>query len=135
VRSLPGVTLLELLVVLLVIGLVTALAAPALVRPQPADVAESSATRVIDRARAAAVRRGETLALDVSRDGRWTLLVAHADSLPLDSGTLDTREPRVPRRLVLSPLGLCLPDATDDAPGDATAAWDAAACRAAGERP
>ena len=125
-----GVTLLELLVVLVLIGLVAALTAPALLRePAPAAGAAGAAataeSRLTAYARGAAVRRGETLALDVAPDGRWTLRVAHGDTLPLDAGTLDAR-PAAPRRLLVTPLGLCLPD-DDERVADAS--WDAGACR------
>ena len=119
-----GVTLLELLVVLVLLGLLTALTTPALLRSRPDDA--PSDARVLASARSAAVRRGETLVLDVAPDGRWRLLVARADSAPLSDGTLASAT--MPRRILLTPAGLCLPD--DDA--DASAApWDAAACRPA----
>ena len=125
-RPRGGITLLELLVALVLVSLTAALVAPALPRPGAED-AQASAWRTVDAARATAVRRGETLALDVAADGRWSLVVAHTDSLPLAGGTLPVN-PMGRRRLLVTPLGLCLPD--DDA-DDATA-WDAAACRPAG---
>jgi len=121
----PGVTLLELLVVVLLLGVAAALTAPALLRER-ADAGEHAGRgRVTAFARAAAVRRGETLALDVAADGRWTLRVARGDSLPLADGTLDAADSLAPRRLLVTPLGLCLPD--DDA--SAPAPWDAGSCR------
>jgi len=125
-----GVTLLELLVVLVLLGLLAALTAPALRRAREPD--GESDRRVIALARSAAVRRGETLALDMSADGRWRLVVARGDSTAIEQGTL-AATPMVARRLLLTPLGLCLPD--DDE--RSAAPWDPAACRvaaAAGDR-
>jgi prepilin-type N-terminal cleavage/methylation domain-containing protein len=123
----PGVTLLELLVVLVLLGLVAALTAPAALRA-PTDAALSEETRVVSMTRAAAVRRGETLALDVRADGVWTMKVARGDSLPLGEGRIAA--PRPPVRLLVTPLGVCLPDGDD---ADA-APWDATACRPVASR-
>jgi prepilin-type N-terminal cleavage/methylation domain-containing protein len=124
-----GVTLLELLVVVLLLGLGAALTAPALLRARPAPTG-ADAARVTAFARGAAVRRGETLALDLAADGRWTLRVAHGDSLPLAAGALDATRTTtaMPRRLLVTPLGACLPD-DDAADGPSPPSWDAGACR------
>ncbi len=126
-RPRRGVTLLELLVVITLIGLAAALGAPALRRERPDPTTD--AQRVVAFARAAAVRRGETLVLETARSGVWTLVVARGDSQPLRRGTI-AAPAALPARLLVSPLGSCLPDGER-----ADAAWDPAACRvAAGTR-
>lgn len=120
-RRRRGVTLIELLVVLTLIGLAAALTAPALLRDRVEPVPDAG--RVVAYARAVALRRAETLALRVERDGRWTLAVARGDSLPVAHGVIGAA---APARLLVTPLGLCIPD--DDA---STVAWDPSACRAA----
>ena len=86
-----GVTLLELLVVLVLMGIAAAGVAPALRPPLasragdgrgPADVDELIAT-----ARRTAIRRGEPLRLRVATDGVWAL-VAFRDGTLLSGGRL-----------------------------------------------
>jgi prepilin-type N-terminal cleavage/methylation domain-containing protein len=116
-----GFTLIELLVVLLLMGLAFALVAPSLARPSAPE--RDPAQRVLDAARAAAVRRGETMLLDVRADGRWTV-IGTADSVPLLAGAL---APARALRLTISPLGACMPDLAGDATTGA-AAWDPLRC-------
>jgi hypothetical protein len=117
--------------VLVLIGLVAGLAAPAL-RPAAAPPA-SPLARTVAAARATALRRAEALRLEVEADGRWRLLAR--DSV-LARGTLDARGAAgtLPLRLGISPLGVCVPEAADDA-RVAPAAWDAGACAPAGAAP
>jgi type II secretory pathway pseudopilin PulG len=136
-------TLLELLVVLLLLGLAAALVAPVLRLPAGAAGAErgehtpdAALARAADAARALALRRGETLVLAVAADGGYTVrpaVASAADTAPLLAGRAAGG---APRRVVLSPVGTCVPDATsgDAAGGDADgvlAVWDAARCRPA----
>ncbi|MGZ8414640.1 MAG: prepilin-type N-terminal cleavage/methylation domain-containing protein [Gemmatirosa sp.] len=114
-----GVTLLELLVVLLLLGLAAALAAPRLLRPRAADAGDPLA-RTVAMGRALALRRAEALRLEIDADGRWRLVAR--DSV-LQRGALPTAT--TPLRLGISPLGVCMPEPADDAPAPA---WDAAAC-------
>ena len=116
-----GFTLVELIVVLLLMGLAFALVAPTLARPSAPE--RDPAQRVLDAARAAAVRRGETMLVDVRADGRWTV-TGSADGVPVLAGTL---APGRARRLTISPLGACMPDLAGDAPIGA-AAWDPLRC-------
>ena len=116
-----GFTLIELLVVLVLMGLAFALVAPTLARPSGPE--RDPTQRVLDAARAAAVRRGETMLLDVRADGRWTV-TGSADGVPVLAGTL---APGRARRLTISPLGACMPDLGVDATIGA-AAWDPLRC-------
>ena len=119
-RSRAGVTLLELLVVLVLLGLAAGLAAPVL-RPR-ATAADDPTARTIAAARALALRRAESLRLDVGADGRWAI-VARGDSV-LQRGALPPTGAAL--RLGISPLGVCVPEAGDD--GTSATAWDAASC-------
>jgi prepilin-type N-terminal cleavage/methylation domain-containing protein len=127
-----GFTLVELIVVLLLVGLALALAAPSFARPR---VPEGDAfRRVLDAARATAVRRAETLTLDVRADGAWS--ITGADTALALGGVLDSAPAR-PLRLSISPLGACLPDLTSGPATDARA-WDPLRCAdhdAAGRAP
>jgi Tfp pilus assembly protein FimT len=116
------VTLLELIVVLALLGLVLAIAAPSFIVP---NTGESSELRhAIDAARRAALLRGEPVTLSLARDGSW-----HVDSdgsssaAPIVVGSL--RGPTTPLRVRVSPLGTCIPEAVD---GSTVPAWDATAC-------
>jgi hypothetical protein len=99
-------TLLELLVVLLLLGLAAALVAPVLRLPAgaagageergahtadaPAPGSERGAlARATDAARTLALRRGETLVLAVAADGGYTVrpaVASAADTVPLLAG-------------------------------------------------
>ena len=111
-------TLLEVLVVMAVLGLVTAVVLPALVVPQtePAGIGQ-----VVRKTRALAITRAQTLRLTVAEDGRW---MVRDDAQAIDSGAIAT-----PGRIELwfSPAGHCrlataLPAAWDG--------WDVTRCRA-----
>jgi prepilin-type N-terminal cleavage/methylation domain-containing protein len=117
-RARRGVTLLELLVVLLLLGLAMALTLPRIAIPRVAEVGDPLA-RAVAAARAQALRRAEALRLEVDADGRWRLLAR--DSV-LQRGQLPAASPL---RLGISPLGVCVPEPMDDA---AAPAWDAGAC-------
>jgi hypothetical protein len=111
-------TLFEVLVVMAVLGLVTAVVLPALVVPQtePAGIGH-----VVRKARTLAIARAQTLRLTVADDGRW---VVRDDAQPIDSGAIAT-----PGRLELwfSPAGHCrLATALPTAWGG----WDVTRCRA-----
>ena len=122
VRSHPGVTLLELLVVLALLGVGAAVVAPALRLPAARDAAADP----VARTRALALRRAETLRLVVDRDGQWNVRPARDDAAPpLASGVLaPSRTDSLPARLVVTPLGDCLADVGVAAP----VAWDPVRC-------
>ena len=117
-RARRGVTLLELLVVLLLLGLAVALTLPRISLPRAADEGDPLA-RTVAMGRALALRRAEALRLEVDADGRWRLLAR--DSV-LQRGVVPAA---APLRLGISPLGVCVPEPGDD--GDAPA-WDAGTC-------
>ena len=98
-------TLIEVLVVLLLMGLATALVAPAFI-PRRTD-ARSGLGAVIEHARGTAVSRGETVSLRIDRFGAWrTDGMATPSVVPLASGRLDTRfDAGV--TLLFSALGTC----------------------------
>ncbi|MEJ2205757.1 MAG: prepilin-type N-terminal cleavage/methylation domain-containing protein [Gemmatimonadota bacterium] len=106
-RAASGFTLLEIVVVLIVMGLAAALVVPALRPPQPNEPS-ASLQGVIRWVQDLAVRRGETVLLDVSAQGAWT---AHgAASLevgPLGAGELDGEPPRYGFSLRVGPMGSC----------------------------
>lgn len=130
-RTPRGVTLLELLVVLVLLGIAAAVVAPVLRVPPRADAGDTL-QRVVADARALAVRRAESLVLDVAPDGAWTL--ATRDAALVAQGRVEAAATSsIPARLVVTALGACVPDPSPNAaPGSALdAAWDPAACRPA----
>jgi prepilin-type N-terminal cleavage/methylation domain-containing protein len=100
-----GFTLLELVVVLIVLSLAAALAAPALTRHP--DHRESGLAGLIVSAREAAARRGETVHLTIRGSGTWRLVgAASAGDAPIQSGKVDSF-PGLPLTLIVSPVGSC----------------------------
>jgi prepilin-type N-terminal cleavage/methylation domain-containing protein len=82
----PGFTLLEIIVVLLVIGVAFALAAPALPNHSPEP---DPLQRVLDVTRRAAVHDAKALTLSVSVDGQWRIDSGTSTEVtPLGTGTL-----------------------------------------------
>ncbi len=110
-----GVTLLELLVVLLLLGITAALVLPALaprlaLRPGNDDARSA----LVATSRRLAIRRGESLRLRLDADGVWAL-VAKGDGAVVDTGRLPTRgreEALAPMLLTIDALGSCIPSAT-----------------------
>lgn len=108
-----GYTLLEIAVVLLLIGMAAALAAPVLLRMNPG---RSGFDELIATAREAAVKRGEVLYLRVSTSGQWSLEAASAPTPdPLASGHVEPVG--APLTLVISPNGSCMFDVATVARG------------------
>ncbi len=107
-------TLLELVVVLAILGLVASLALPVFAARQRD---ESPLRSVISRAQQAAVRRAESITLDIGPGGRWSIAtgteILHTGTLAGDVAAL---------RLRITPLGACFAELP--APAD----WDAVAC-------
>jgi len=110
-----GITLLELLVVLVLLALGAALAAPLVVtRGAPATPPLDAA---LHAARANAVRRAETLSLTISTTGHWRLDAATDTTAPLATGAAPGYSgPAL--TVVVSPLGTCGLHATAVAAGD-----------------
>jgi prepilin-type N-terminal cleavage/methylation domain-containing protein len=100
-----GLTLLEMMIVLVLLGVVLALSVPALVSPRPGY--DDPLQRVLDTARSAAVRRAEALTLTMDGDGRWVIGPADpSDPETIGSGRLE-RSPASGLRVTISPLGAC----------------------------
>ncbi len=106
-RSAPGFTLVEIVVVLVVLGLSAALVAPALLPPRE-EGPSASLWGVIAWVQDMALRRGETLVLEVTPDGSWTAFGASSLEVgPLGAGELDGDPPRHGFSLRVGPLGSC----------------------------
>jgi prepilin-type N-terminal cleavage/methylation domain-containing protein len=100
-----GLTLLEMVVVLVLLGSLLALALPSLSAPRAGS--DDPLQRVLDTARRAAVRRAESLSLAVEPDGRWVVEApGRDDPEPVLSGRIEARRAAALRVLV-SPLGAC----------------------------
>ena len=104
-RSSTGFTLLELIVVLVVLMLAAALAAPALVGTP--DHRATGLDALILGAREAAARRGETVRLSIGASGEWRLEgSASTAKAPIQSGEVEAF-PGLPFTLIVSPVGSC----------------------------
>jgi prepilin-type N-terminal cleavage/methylation domain-containing protein len=116
-RSSRGITLIELIVVLVLIAMGASLAAPALLRREPK--AGGGLAPLIAPAREAAARRGETVRLHISDGGEWQIEgAASAEAGPLSSGRVEPF-PGLPLTLIVSPLGSCGFDARSAAAASA----------------
>jgi prepilin-type N-terminal cleavage/methylation domain-containing protein len=103
-----GFTLVELMVVLILMGLATALVAPSLL-PGPTDP-DASLQRVLADAQAAAIRRGEPVLLEVGVRGEWTARGASssaADEVLGSGGLVEAWVPPHPYTLRIAPTGSC----------------------------
>lgn len=108
-----GVTLLELLIVLTLIGVTTALVLPVF-GGRPGDEAghEQGVARVLSTGRREAIRRAQTLRLTVAEQGAWTLRGVR-DGVVIDSGRLDAaisvNETAITIDVTIDAMGGCLP--------------------------
>lgn len=112
-------TLMEVVVVLVILGISTALVTPALL---PVRAPDATLDDVIAGARATAIARAQRLQLTVGVTGSWSLGAPGGEVVA--SGSLATTGGQ-PLRLELSPLGTCV------ARSGLPVSWDAARCRAA----
>ncbi len=115
-------TLLELLVVLVLLGLSAAVVLPSFRLPAPTGPESAP-----QRARALAVRRGESVRLATDHAGRWQV-VATADTdgtILLAGGGGSASDSGAAGSIVISALGLCLPEGHSAA---GTSAWDPVRC-------
>ena len=89
-----GVTLLELLVVLVLMGIAAVVVAPALSRPvlPPASGGTDAVAELVASARRAAIRRGEPVRLRLAPDGVWAL-VADRNGAVIASGRVPAGRP------------------------------------------
>ena len=99
-----GVTLLELLIVLTVMGVMSVLVLPAFVKRAPERGAAAEA--ILASARRTAIRRAEPLRVRFARDGAW-LVTALRDNSVVDSGHVKDSLPTT--ELLLDALGGCVP--------------------------
>jgi prepilin-type N-terminal cleavage/methylation domain-containing protein len=103
-RRRSGFTLVEILVVLILMALATALVAPALLPPRRE---RSALGALLGSARETAARRGEVVYLHIAPTGEWRI---EGGANPLE-GTLATGRVQsfasAPVTLVVSPLGSC----------------------------
>ncbi len=121
-RVARGVTLVELLVALSLMGVVAALVLPSFSRPHDEGTPIGDVVRA---ARGAAIARAQLLSLTVKANGSWSVHpLPPDDSLTILGGQLD-RPTTAPFQLQLTPLGACL--ATTPLPADFRG-WDAAGC-------
>jgi prepilin-type N-terminal cleavage/methylation domain-containing protein len=99
-----GFTLIEILVVLVLLGMAAALAAPALRSVLPTHRGLSS---LIPEAREIAAERGDTVYLRIAESGEWRIEDAKAaGSKPVATGRVDPF-PGLPLALIVSPRGSC----------------------------
>ena len=121
-----GVTLLELLVVLILMALSAAVVLPALLPPSTVSMDPPGAA-ALAHARRSAIRRGESMRFQLSVDGAWALASVH-DGNAVDSGRVLSRglngDTIVALNVLINSLGTCLPVAADGA----SASFDPLAC-------
>lgn len=99
-----GVTLLELLIVLVLMTVAAALVLPAFgARPASAETAQA---RVIAAARRTAIRRAEPLRMRMFADGAWSIR-SQRDGALVDSGSVHEALPA--SDVLVDPLGSCIP--------------------------
>lgn len=105
--------------ILVLLGLAAALVAPTLRDAAPApDEFEA----VVTRSRELAVRRAQTLLLDIDAQGNW-LLAPAGNAAAIGKGTVQATAARDPLRIRITPLGACFAEGAE-LPQN----WDAIAC-------
>ncbi len=109
--------------VLVLLGLAAAFVLPTLRLPASSPGAASA----LERARTAAIRRGESVRLSVAATGEWTVsATADTTGTILLSGTgADATGAGVAHSMVISALGSCLPEGRV---ASGTLAWDPTRC-------
>jgi prepilin-type N-terminal cleavage/methylation domain-containing protein len=137
-RARRGVTLLELLVVLLLMSLSAVLVLPSMSQLSFSRDDDPRAA-VIASSRRAAIRRGETLRLRIAVDGVWALVAQH-DGAVVDGGRIRTPQRRGPQGngetdttepglvLTITAMGSCLPAQGELSGSEASAHFDVLAC-------
>jgi prepilin-type N-terminal cleavage/methylation domain-containing protein len=104
-----GFTLVEILVVLILMGLIAGLVAPALIAPRTNDDPASRVRELVRSSRVVAIRRGELVRLSLRPTGYWEVVgMASAPPDVIARGRLDTSG--LGMTLLFSPLGTCSPD-------------------------
>lgn len=128
VRARAGLTLMEVLVVLVILGIAGALLLSRQVTQNGTRRAESAGDMkaVVDSARRLAVQRQQTLRVRVYNDGLWSV-VAPDIADPIAAGNIT--EPPAPLDLTVDARGTCRPS-PGWIPSEAhRAAFDAGKCR------
>jgi prepilin-type N-terminal cleavage/methylation domain-containing protein len=122
-----GVTLLELIVVLSLLGLMLAVVAPSFI--VPAAHHESDFARALETARRAAILRAEPVTLALDDDGSWRIDGdATPGAPPIATGLLRASDGRGVR-VRISPLGTCVLETADN--NTVVSTWNAVGCRQA----
>jgi prepilin-type N-terminal cleavage/methylation domain-containing protein len=103
-RRRRGFTLLEMLIVVVLLGMAAALAAPAILHSRPERPA---LTRLLPSARDTAARRGETIYLRISRSGDWWMEGASSAAGGAIAAGHVSPFPGLPLTIMISPLGSC----------------------------
>lgn len=105
----PGATLLELIVVLALLGLLLAIAAPAFIVPN--EKSEPNVAAVVATARRAAILRAEPVTLTFEENGAWRVdSDATPGTSPIATGRLASSTNGV--RIRISPLGVSVPESS-----------------------
>jgi prepilin-type N-terminal cleavage/methylation domain-containing protein len=141
-----GVTLLELLVVLVLMALSAALVVPALSAPttgalrsdetmngklgsgatERMDLGDLAIDPILTSARRLAIRRGEPLRVQIDRDGVWAIVPERGGSA-IDGGRTQPPTLWLPD-VIVDALGTCVLFA-EVVPPPGARAWDAMTCR------
>jgi prepilin-type N-terminal cleavage/methylation domain-containing protein len=117
-----GVTLLELIVVIALLGLILAVAAPSFLVPEGNGTTELA--DLVGTARRTAVLRGEPVTLVIETNGAWRVDAAAGRSRDaIATGSLTVAVGKV--RVHLTPLGACVLEPLDALQG---VSWDAVSC-------
>jgi len=119
-------TLLELLVVLVLLGLAAAFILPVLQRP----TRSADQITILERARSVAVRRGESVRLEFDATGAWTVSATADTTAAILLAGVASAAPDVgiAQSIVISALGACLPEGNAVVGGSA---WDPTRCAVA----
>lgn len=133
-RARRGVTLLELLVVLVLMGISAAVVAPAL--NPPAESRANSSVALVERARRAATARGEPVRLQIAADGAWAI-VSLREGIHIGRGHMNSADignaDLVARDLRIDAMGSCTPSPTNGRWMGAAGRFDPLSCRFDGE--
>lgn len=137
-RARHGVTLLELLVVLVVMAIAAAVVIPVLEAPVVSR-ADEPAT-LVTKARRAAIARGEPVRLRIAGDGVWAL-VSLREGVPIGNGRIvsandvaRSHDETATFDIRIDAMGSCTPSPTSNGSSAATPRFDPVSCRFVRER-
>ncbi|MBA3892953.1 MAG: prepilin-type N-terminal cleavage/methylation domain-containing protein [Gemmatimonadales bacterium] len=120
-----GFTMVEVIVVLVLLALASAIVAPSLFTSHPEESSEMRA--IVGRVRTAAIRRGETVRLRIGQTGAWQAVAGTSSGGELLMSGQLSGLPADLTDLILSPVGTCAPAVGSVWP-DALAAFDPLTC-------